>query len=638
MKYIFTLLFALVVFSTNGQDNSKVYVDSLIESYGDIDDSLLVKKLIRESFYKVIKSDEKGLWIARRTLEITKQNNDKEGETDALNNIGISFDIKGQSDSSAFYFNQYLSHSELMNDSIRIGRALNNLGMLSWNLGDYNKAITLFYRYLEISEKMDVKEGTANACSNIGLLYMELKQISKALEYSKKAFNMRLELEVPSRLATSCNNIGICYKELKQYDSALFYYNKGIGFAEAINNQNQLGDLYTNLGNLYVLQNDNLLAYKTLKKSLKYRPNESLNASTYVSLSEVATLLNKPNEALDYAKKAYELRKNDEGLGNLVNVYLNLANAYYNIKNYKDAQTFYLKWGEAKDSIYSKENTKAVADLEIRYQTEKKEKELANKELELSAKDLEISNRNNLLVGLAGGILIIILLSLYLIQRKKRKAQYEKDEAIIHEKDRGLKAIILAQEEERKRIAKELHDGIVQQLGGLKLGLQKEFANNATDKTKNLIKILDDSAQELRELSHKMMPKALSELGLVPALEDMLSNSLGNTNIRFKFEHFGIAERFADSIEITIYRIAQELINNVTKHSRASQVNIQLFKSGKYLVLIVEDNGKGFELESEKQGIGLLNISSRLDTVNGKVNFEPSPESGTLATVKIPID
>ncbi len=196
--------------------------------------------------------------------------------------------------------------------------------------------------------------------------------------------------------------------------------------------------------------------------------------------------------------------------------------------------------------------------------------------------------------------------------------------------------MIQAQEEERQRIAKDLHDGIVQQLGGLKLGLQKKLSDTEDPESTRLIAVLDDSTQELRELSHRMMPRSLKELGLIPALEDMLENSLGMADLTHEFEHYGITTRMPESIEITLYRISQELVNNVIKHSRATHVNIQLFKASTDIVLIVEDNGRGFE-KSNKKGIGLLNISSRLDTVNGQVNFEPSPESGTLATIRIPI-
>ncbi len=235
-------------------------------------------------------------------------------------------------------------------------------------------------------------------------------------------------------------------------------------------------------------------------------------------------------------------------------------------------------------------------------------------------------------------VIVLLVIGLFsFIGFLKTRRQHKHDQIRIEEQQKGLTAVIQAQEEERKRIAKDLHDGIVQQLGGLKLGLQKVFMDSETKESNRLVSILDDSAQELRELSHRMMPRSLSELGLVPALEDMLENSLGNTDIKYQFEHFGIKDRFEENIEIAIYRIAQELINNVIKHSMADKVNVQLFKSGNDILLIVEDNGKGINTLQQKYGIGLLNISSRLDTINGKVNFEPSPESGTLATIKIPL-
>ena len=233
-------------------------------------------------------------------------------------------------------------------------------------------------------------------------------------------------------------------------------------------------------------------------------------------------------------------------------------------------------------------------------------------------------------------ILLIIGLMSFIGFLKTRK-QHKIDQIRIEEQQKGLAAVIQAEEDERKRIAKDLHDGIVQQLGGLKLGLQKVFMDSETDESNKLVSILDDSAQELRELSHRMMPRSLNELGLIPALEDMLDNSLGNTAINFQFEHFGIKDRFEENIEIAIYRIAQELINNVIKHSQANKVNVQLFKTAGDIILIVEDNGKGIDSAQHTSGIGLLNISSRLDTINGKVNFEPSPENGTLATIKIPL-
>lgn len=211
--------------------------------------------------------------------------------------------------------------------------------------------------------------------------------------------------------------------------------------------------------------------------------------------------------------------------------------------------------------------------------------------------------------------------------------------AIIKEKEKGMQAMIQAQENERTRIARELHDGVVQQIGSVILKSRNALSRLnllETLESQEILKSLENSNQDLRNISHQMMPRALNELGLLAALEDLLHGSLVYKNIKVNFEHFNINERLPNKIEITLYRIIQELVNNIIKHSEASKVDIQLFKSNGNVILIVEDNGIGIS-RTNKKGIGLLNINNRLDMVNGKVNFEPSPESGTLVTIKIPL-
>jgi signal transduction histidine kinase len=135
-----------------------------------------------------------------------------------------------------------------------------------------------------------------------------------------------------------------------------------------------------------------------------------------------------------------------------------------------------------------------------------------------------------------------------------------------------------------------------------------------------------------------MMPKVLEEFGLISAIREMLDKSLKLTNIRYEFEHFNFDERLERKIELSLYRVTQELINNVIKHSKATMVSVQLFKSGGYLVLIVEDNGKGIENGAATDGHGMLNIRSRLTTIHGNVNFEASPNAGTTATIRIKLE
>lgn len=210
--------------------------------------------------------------------------------------------------------------------------------------------------------------------------------------------------------------------------------------------------------------------------------------------------------------------------------------------------------------------------------------------------------------------------------------------AVISEQEKGIEAVFFATEEERKRIAKDLHDGVGQQLSALKRGFEEltdRLHKDDKSAAKNIQSLLDQTARETREISHQMMPKSLTELGLLPAMEDALNNAFRPTSISFEFEHFNVKERYSENIELAIFRIFQELVNNIIKHSRATLVNVQLFENQTNLILLVEDNGNGIG-DMDKEGIGILNIKSRLSALNGRFNIESEDDSGTAATVVIP--
>lgn len=248
-----------------------------------------------------------------------------------------------------------------------------------------------------------------------------------------------------------------------------------------------------------------------------------------------------------------------------------------------------------------------------------------------------------MLFGSIGLLILLSISGILFYSRQKVKQENQLQEEVIKEREKGLEAVITATEEERKRIAKDLHDGIGQQLSGLKLAWQKlssdlqPKASQEAERMDELGDILDETCSEVRSISHQMMPKALSEMGLVPAIDDMLRKSIGPTEIQYRFEHFKAEGRFKESIEIGLYRICQELINNVIKHSGATELSVQLFRNKDHLVMVVEDNGKGFDMAKSADGIGLMNISGRLNSVHGDVNYEPSPGSGTVATIRVPV-
>lgn len=233
-----------------------------------------------------------------------------------------------------------------------------------------------------------------------------------------------------------------------------------------------------------------------------------------------------------------------------------------------------------------------------------------------------------------------ILFSLGLAHKQKFILE-EKNRIILEDKEKRLKSIIETQEKERGRIAQDLHDGVLQQMGGVLLqtrNLLTKMGIKENEEAKALVHNLVNSNDELRNISHQMMPKSLNELGVVAAIEDMLNLSLPYAEIQHSFEHFNIKGRFQEDIESTLYRVTQELVNNIIKHSQATEVSVQMFKSEDNVVLIVEDNGVGISLENTKNGIGIMNMNSRANAIGGAINFESNTEKGTTVTLKFPLN
>jgi signal transduction histidine kinase len=319
-----------------------------------------------------------------------------------------------------------------------------------------------------------------------------------------------------------------------------------------------------------------------------------------------------------------------------------MSECYKRLGNLDLAMESYINYSSQKDSAKSLALQQTITELEAKYQNKEKEQLIRIQDLTIQEKEANIQAKTNQNLALIIGIIAIIILAIFLYYSYKSKKNQELSNAIIKEQEKGITAVFNAQEEERKRISKDLHDGVGQQLSGLKMGFQK-VANGIKDENpqrseemEKLSKILSESADEVRFISHQMMPKALTELGLIDALDDMLKKSLGLAKISYEFEHFGVDGRLNEQVEISLYRVCQELINNVIKHSEASQVNVQLFKNQNKLIMMVEDNGKGF-LANKENGHGLLNMKSRVSSINGEINIEPSPTKGTLATVRVSV-
>ena len=211
-------------------------------------------------------------------------------------------------------------------------------------------------------------------------------------------------------------------------------------------------------------------------------------------------------------------------------------------------------------------------------------------------------------------------------------------------KHAALSSLLEGQEQERKRLAREIHDGIGPILSTLKMNLSniegdvENLSHELGDKFRKSYEMIDEAANDLRSISHNLMPKVLSDFGLIDALETLCEKINDTKGIEVSFINSGLYERLDEVTELALYRIAQELINNTLKYAQANKITLQIIRRELNIQLMYEDDGKGFSPEMVSQGIGLMNIENRAKALAGEVVIDSHPERGMTATIEIPLN
>ena len=640
------------------QIDSRRVIDSLkVElTTAELGDSLLpISKLYRQigRAYEVVHNDSAIAWYQGQ-VRFLKETDLQSEKIDSL--IGsvyldlsyllgfIGYPTEIQVEHSLAYADSAYAVLKAPEEFELAIRAYNNKGLALINQNRYEEALEELIKALELTSQVLVDNKREYALQglylNIGKAYIGLEQWPLALNYSKKAVSI---FNVLRFKMIALNNVAAIFLETEQPDSSLKYAELSYSLADSI--QDDYHRLLTKVN-----QAEALLKLKRYDEALPIIEGNIELSTQFDYPYGIASGLNQKANYFagrgDY-RAALEILQKAEGLAPevsdkelLIDTWGNLEEVYVKLGNYSEAYSFQVRRDQLKDSLHSVQNTKNFNELLLRFQMAEKEKQIVEQELELKRKEASLAKRDLQILIVSTSLVLLLLGSLTFVFRTRQLQERKVQNAVIAEKEKGLSAVISATEEERKRISKDLHDGIGQKLTALKPGiinlapqLQDKELKQQLDQISNEF---SKSAEELRQISHQMMPKALMEQGLIQALEDLLENTFKFSPITCNFEYYKVEGRYAERLEVSVYRIAQELLNNALKHARATEIHMQLMELDKQLILIVEDKGKGFD-SGLAQGQGLYNIKSRLDIVKGVVNYEPEPETGMLATVTIPL-
>lgn len=553
-----------------------------------------------------------------------------------LNNYAFSVYLK-EFDKARAVIDTVLPWAEKIKFAKGQAMALQVDGLILYYKGAYDKSTESFVKSIRLHEQIGDRSGEGKLCNDLANLLRKHDDISGARKYLKRALDIYSATGDKDGLANTWNNTGVVHEYVGELDSAMNCYQRALQLYSEINSLSGMGYSYDYIGLIHAYKGEFEQSLAAMEKAYEIRVKlgeKQAMGTSLVNMGEVNLAMGKHKNALVLFKRSQHIAK-EMGFPDLVSYnYKVMAEALAGLGDYKAAFEKHKLYNTYSDSLFNLKKNEQVAEIQSKYETEKKEKENLKLQSENAGQALLLSKQRLYLIALVAVVIAVMLGSSLYTSRNKLKQERLLNEEIQRQESLRLRAIIESQEQERRRIAAELHDGLGQVLSAARVNLASAKGGAEIS---NSLELIDRSCKDLREISHNMMPAALSKGGIVPALQEMITriNAAGKT--QFAFDTAGMEQRLPKETEVHLFRITQELINNILKYAEAQEASVQLVREGEDLTLMVEDNGKGFEKSQLEKGNGngWYNILSRLKLINGEVEVDTRPGSGTVFTIHL---
>ncbi len=616
------LLFTTLCFSQSEENPQKlndsaisIYKNDHQEAISILEKSKSIAKAKKQVFeearainglglvYRDLGDFNKAIELSRQAI---KMSSDSLLVASASNNIGVCKRQLGEYEDALTYYLKALDIYDAFNEKSKEATVTNNIGMVYNYLGVNDKAIEYHLKAKKVFEELDNKKGISEVYNNIAIIYANDGDLHKALDYFKYSLVIEKELDDKKGIAESINNVGAVFYYLQEIDSALVYFKKSAALEKQIGNYAGLGTSYNNIAQV-------LIEYKRAYEAKKY-----IDSAYY------------------YAKK-YNVAVDVES------ALLNYSEFYEATDNKDKALSYYKQFSKLRDSILNIETNSKIAELEIGFQTEKKEKEILSQRADLAEKELDLSKKNNYILGLGALALVLGLLGyLFYNQQKLKNRQLQKENQL---KDALLKIETQSKlQEQRLRISRDLHDNIgaqltfiISSLDNLKYGFK--IPEKLADKLKGISEFTTTTIHELRDTIWAMNKDKITFEDLQIRISNFIDQAnLAAQNIQFSFNVDASVDydmAFTSVRGMNIYRIIQEAINNAIKYAEASSINVNILKDQDKLVIGIKDDGKGFDEKSVKLGNGLNNMKKRADDIKAQFTIQSFIDKGTTISLEI---
>lgn len=479
-----------------------------------------------------------------------------------------------------------------------------------------------YIQTIKICEKMGDSAAMAASYANYGNLFSDMGQHEKSIEMKSRSVAYFLQKQQKNNLLIGYVGIGVEYGLLRRYDSSMAYYQKAVALTEeGVHNSNIEFDLYISMGGISLGKSeyDTARYYYSKARETLDLPKNPERQQVYVMASTPAFAgIRNVDREIELIKSYIPSFYADSNLHNLKDAYYTLYHIYYLQDKNDLALKNYERYDSVKSALAREENQQYAAEMEAKYETQKKE-------LRIQVQEKEIK-RNNILNGLLIALLLIVLLAAafiitrFKLKRKKKEAELQQQ---------FTRRLLNNTEEERERIAKDLHDGISQELLILKQQMRTD-QQHTNDK-------IDAIIHEIRMISRDLHPVMLDKIGLKLSVEHICQQMM-ESNLLFITADITYHTSLSKSVELQLFRMIQEALNNIVKYAAAQAAKVTIRETTTHVITEIMDNGKGFDVAAamhNKMSFGLLNLTERSKALNGKTEITSSP-AGTVVKIEIP--
>lgn len=581
----------------------------------------------------IFKNPELSKKSGLELIQLAKSIHSATHEINGYNLVGLSYYYLNQPKIGISYLDTMLNLSTTQNDTLLMGKSYSNLGMLYENLGEYDVAYDYGIRALQLAEKVGKKIGIANSLGNLGNILIRFGKQQDAIDYLKRAVLLFEELNNKKAAANQYNSLGVAFGNLNKPDSQLTYLIKAKNYYKELNDP-QYNTVLINLASYYSNRKEYHNAIninKQIIEDLKKQNQQDKLATVYMNIAVYYTELVELDSAYHFINLAEPIFKKLNNTYWLSQVKKNKAKISEEQGKLKQAIQELKEHQYLTDSSVGFQSQLAVAELQEKYESQKKELQLKAQEYTIREQKQK-SKYSLLLFGSIVFALLVLGAVFFIFQKSKQKTQllFEKIKA----ENQKKQAEHEAKENERNRLAAELHDNVGSSVSFMSLKLDKLIEQNqANPEITQLKETTKEILNGLRETLWTLNAKSISNIDLCDKLKVYIKNHLFCslkivTQLNFEFI-------IPNEDVLILYRCAQEIINNINKHSNATTVEVSFISNKENeLEMAFSDNGIGFKHEDKSESYGLRNIKARIEKIKGEIIINSALEKGTEIILK----